>query len=78
MTVSVLFLEKKDGCLHLCVDYHQLNTVYVDNVYRLPLMKDTLAHLAKGRIFSKLNFREVYYQVRIRKEMNGKQRSTVH
>lgn len=35
-------------------------------MYRLPLRKDMLGHLAKGKIFTKLDLREAYYQVRIK------------
>lgn len=38
----------------------------VGNVCPLPLMKDMLAHLSKGKIFSNLDMREAYYKVRIR------------
>lgn len=39
----VLFREKKDGSLCLCVDYHGLNAVCMENVYPLPLIKDMLS-----------------------------------
>uniref|UniRef100_A0A2D4LM04 Reverse transcriptase domain-containing protein n=1 Tax=Micrurus spixii TaxID=129469 RepID=A0A2D4LM04_9SAUR len=65
VAAPVLFREKKDGSLHLCVDYRNLNAISVQNVYPLPLMKDMVAHLAKGKIFTKLDLREAYYRVRI-------------
>lgn len=46
------------------MDYRGLNVVCVENVYPLPLMKGMLAHLAKGRFFTKLDLREVYYRIR--------------
>lgn len=66
MAIPVLFQEKKDGSLHLCMDYHGLNDICMENIYPLPLMKDMLAHLAKGRIFIKLDLREIYYRVCIK------------
>lgn len=45
-----------------------LNAVYIENVYQLPLIKDMLAHLAKGKIFIKLDLREEYYWVRIKED----------
>lgn len=66
MAAPVLFQEKKVGGLHLCVDFHGLNAVCVEHLYSLPLMKDLLSTLATGRIFTKLDLREAYYQVRIR------------
>lgn len=61
MVSPVLFLEKKDGSLRLCVDYHMLNAICVENVYPLLLMKDMLNHIAKGKLLPKLNLREAYY-----------------
>lgn len=43
------------------------NGICIENMYPLPLMKDILGHLMKGRIFTKLDLREAYYQVMIRK-----------
>lgn len=62
ITAPVLFREKKDGELQLC----GINGVCVEHMYLLPLMKDMLARLAEGRIFTKLDLREAYYQVHIR------------
>lgn len=61
-----MLFREKDVSLHVCVDYRGLNTVCMENVYPLPLMKDMLAHLSKGKIFSKLHLQEVYYRVRIK------------
>ncbi|KAK9401814.1 hypothetical protein NXF25_010170 [Crotalus adamanteus] len=66
ITAPVLFKEKKDGSLRLCVDFRGLNAVCVEHLYPLPLMKDLLAYLGTGRIFTKLDLREVYYRVRIK------------
>lgn len=54
VATPVLFREKKDGPLHLCMDYHRVNAVCVENLYPLSLMKDILAHLAKGKVFYKI------------------------
>ncbi|XP_039197259.1 malonyl-CoA-acyl carrier protein transacylase, mitochondrial isoform X1 [Crotalus tigris] len=64
VATPVLFKEKKDGSLRLCVDFRRINAVCVDHLYPLPLMKDLLAHL--GRVFRKLDLREAYYRVRIK------------
>ncbi|XP_039215403.1 uncharacterized protein LOC120315311 [Crotalus tigris] len=66
IAAPVLFKEKKDGSLRLCVDFRGLNAVCVEHLYPLPLMKDLLAHLGTGRIFTKLDLREAYYRVRIK------------
>lgn len=49
------------------MDYRNLSTVSMENVYPLPFMKDMLVHLSKGKIFSKLDLLEAYYHIRIRK-----------
>lgn len=53
VAAPVLFQEKEDGLLCVCVDYRGLNSVCAENMYLLPLTKDMLDHLSKGRIFSK-------------------------
>ncbi|KAK9400665.1 hypothetical protein NXF25_011379 [Crotalus adamanteus] len=66
IAAPVIFHEKKDGGLRLCVDFRGLNAVCIEPIYPLPLMKDLLAHLATGKIFTKLDLREAYYRIRIR------------
>lgn len=68
MAVHMVFREKKDGSLRLCVDYWGLNAIYIENVYPLPLMKDMLSFFAKGKYFIKLDLREAYYQVWIKED----------
>ncbi|XP_058041925.1 uncharacterized protein LOC131199783 [Ahaetulla prasina] len=66
VAAPVMFREKKDGSFRLIVDYWNLNAVCAENIYPMPLMKDMLAHLAKGKFFTKLDLREAYYRVRIK------------
>lgn len=66
MAAPVLFREKKDEGLHLCVDFRGLNAVCVEHLYPLPLIKDLLAKLATGRVFIKLDLREAYYRIHIK------------
>ncbi|KAK9406808.1 hypothetical protein NXF25_005582 [Crotalus adamanteus] len=67
IAAPVLFQGKKDGGLRLCVDFRGLNAVCIEQTYPLPLMKDLLAHLVAGKIFTKLDPCEAYYRVRIKK-----------
>ncbi|XP_070790259.1 vomeronasal type-2 receptor 116-like [Pituophis catenifer annectens] len=62
----VPFKEKKDGSMRLVVDFQCFNAVCVHNLYPLPLMKDMLAHLAKGKVFTKLDLCKAYYRIHIR------------
>ena len=66
MAAPVLFVKKKDGTLRLCTDYRGLNAISTSNAYPLPLIKDLLAQVGKGKVFTKLDIREAYYRVRIK------------
>lgn len=55
IAAPVLFHEKKDGTLRLCMNHRNLNTMSVENMYPLSLMKDMLVNLSKRKIFSKLD-----------------------
>ncbi|WVZ63497.1 hypothetical protein U9M48_013124 [Paspalum notatum var. saurae] len=64
-----LFVEKKDqGGKRLCVDYRPLNAVTVKNKYPLPHIDILFDQLAGARVFSKINLRSGYYQIKIREE----------
>ena len=64
----VLFVKKKDGTLRLCIDFRQLNKVYVKNKYPLPRIDDLFDQLKDAKIFSKIDLRLGYHQVRIKEE----------
>jgi hypothetical protein len=61
----VLFVKKKDGTLRLCIDFRQLNKVTVKNKYPMPRIDDLFDQLKDAKIFSKIDFRLRYHQVRI-------------
>jgi hypothetical protein len=62
----VLFVKKKDGTLRLCIDFRQLNKVTIKNKYPLPRIDDLFDQLKDARIFSKIDLRLGYYEVRIK------------
>jgi hypothetical protein len=61
----VLFVKKKNGSLRLCVDYRGLNKVTIKNRYPLPLSGDLMDQLSEAKIFSKIDLRAGYHNVRI-------------
>ncbi|WVZ89867.1 hypothetical protein U9M48_036218, partial [Paspalum notatum var. saurae] len=64
-----LFVEKRDqGGKRLCVDYRPLNAVTVKNKYPLPHIDILFDQLARAKVFSKIDLRSGYYQIKIREE----------
>ena len=62
----VLFAKKKDKTLRLCIDYKQLNKVTVKNRYPLPRINDLFDQLRGARVYSKIDLRTGYHQLRVR------------
>jgi hypothetical protein len=66
--ISILFVLKKDGSLRLCVVYRGFNKITVKNRYSFSLVRETLNRFNRAAIYTKLDFKEVYYKIRIKKE----------
>ena len=62
----VLFAKKKDKTLRLCIDYQQLNRVAIKNRYPLPRIDDLFDQLRGARVYSKIDLRTGYHQLRVR------------
>jgi hypothetical protein len=61
-----LFVKKKDGSLQMCVDYRPLNAVTIRNKYPLPRIDVLFDQLAGAKVFSKIDLRSGYHQIKIR------------
>jgi hypothetical protein len=62
----VLFVQKKDASQRMCVDYRSLNDVTVKNKYPLPCIDDLFDQMRGARVFSKIDLRSGYHQMKIR------------
>src|SRR3954468_3166405 len=62
----VLFVDKKDGGNRLCMDYRKLNDFTIKNKYPLPKIEDLFDHLTGAKVFSKIDLRTSYHQLKIR------------
>ena len=62
----ILFVKKKDGTLRTCIDYRQINKVTVKNKYPLSRIEDIFDQLKGAGVFSKIDLRSGYYQLRVK------------
>ena len=61
-------MKKKDDTLRLCVDYRPLNEVTIKNKYPLPRIDLLFDQLARAKVFSKIDLRSGYHQIKIKPE----------
>ncbi|GJW58394.1 putative reverse transcriptase domain-containing protein [Tanacetum coccineum] len=64
----VLFMKKKYGSFRLCIDYRELNKLTIKNRYPLPRIDDLFDQLQGLSVYSKIDLRSGYHQLRIKEE----------
>ena len=67
VSTSILFDQKSDGFLRLCVNYQDLNNFIIKNRYLLQLIGESLDKLGRAKQFTQLDLTCAYHQIRIRK-----------
>ena len=73
-----VLLVKKDGTMRLCVDYHQLSKVMIKNRYALPRIDYLMDQLVRAYVFSKIDLRSGYHQIRVKFEDIPKTSFKIH
>ena len=61
----VLFVKKNDDTMRMCIDYRELNKVSIKNKYSLPRIDNLFDQLQGAAIFSKIDLRSGYHQLKI-------------
>lgn len=61
----VIFVKKKDGSRRMCIDYRALNKLTIKSRYPIPHIQDCFDQLGQATVFSKIDLKSGYYQIRV-------------
>ena len=61
----ILFVKKKDGSMRMCINYREFNKVTIKNKYPLPRIDELFDQLRGATMFSKIDLRSSYYQLKV-------------
>ena len=67
INISMFFVFKKDGRLYLFVNHKNLNAIIIENCHFLSFIMKTLNRLCEIKRFIKLNLKNVYHRIRIKR-----------
>ncbi|GJY82704.1 putative reverse transcriptase domain-containing protein [Tanacetum coccineum] len=68
INLAQMLMDQKDGSFRMCIDYRELNKLTVKNRYPLPRIDDLFDQLQGSSVYSKIDLRSGYHQLRVRDE----------
>ena len=71
---SILVAKKRGKTLRLCIDYRQWKRVMIQNRYPLPRIDDLFDQLRGARVYSKIDLRTDYHQLRVWRQISLRRR----